>query len=176
MIVYKQAESVKELEQILALQQRNLPKNITLQESEQEGFLTVEHSMDVLKAMNDECGHIIAMEDGHVVGYALCMHPKFADEIEVLRPMFNEINKVVREKDNYMAMGQICVAKSHRGKGVFRNLYLTMKNRLPDGFDTIITEVDGKNKRSLAAHKAIGFETIKVYPSGEKEWYLIRLK
>ncbi|MCB0373921.1 MAG: GNAT family N-acetyltransferase [Muricauda sp.] len=176
MIVYKQAESEQELKQILALQQQNLPKNITPQESEQEGFLTVEHSMEVLKAMNDECGHIIAVEDGNVIGYALCMHPKFADEIEVLKPMFDEIKKVVRKKDSYMAMGQICVAKSHRGKGVFRNLYLTMKNRLPEGFDTIITEVDGKNKRSLAAHKAIGFETVKVYPSGEKEWHLIVLK
>lgn len=176
MIVYKQAESVEELEQILALQQRNLPKNITPEESEREGFLTVEHSMDILKAMNNVCGHIIAVEDGNMVGYALCMHPKFAENIEILKPMFNEINKLVQKKDSYMAMGQICVAKSHRGKGVFRNLYLTMKRRLPNGFDTIITEVDAKNKRSLAAHTAIGFETIKVYPSGDKEWHLIQLK
>jgi len=60
--------------------------------------------------------------------------------------------------------------------GVFRNLYLTMKEKLPDGFDTIITEVDGKNKRSLAAHAAIGFETLKIYTSGGKEWHLIILE
>ena len=176
MIFYKQASTLEELEQILALQQQNLPKNISSEEREKEGFVTVEHTIDILKAMNDVCGHIIAVEDNQVVGYALCMHPKFADEIEVLRPMFEEINKVVKSQNGYMAMGQICVAKSHRGRGVFRNLYLTMKEKLPAGFDTIITEVDGKNTRSLAAHAAIGFKTIKIYPSGEKEWHLIVLQ
>ena len=176
MIFYKQASTLEELEQILALQQQNLIKNIAAKERNKEGFLTVEHTMDILKTMNDVCGHIIAVEDKQVVGYALCMHPKFADEIEVLRPMFEEINKVTKNNNGYMAMGQICVAKSYRGKGVFRNLYLTMKKKLPTGFDTIITEVDGKNTRSLAAHAAIGFKTIKIYPSGEKEWHLIILK
>ncbi|SDQ09441.1 GNAT family N-acetyltransferase [Flagellimonas zhangzhouensis] len=176
MITYKQAETLEELEQILALQQRNLPKNISAEESLNEGFLTVEHDMDILKAMNDVCGHIIAVDDDQVVGYALCMHPKFALSIKVLQPMFVEINKVITGKKNYMAMGQICVAKSHRGKGIFRNLYLTMKEKLPDGFDTIITEVDGKNKRSLAAHAAIGFTTLKVYMSGDKEWHLVALQ
>ncbi|WP_036380414.1 GNAT family N-acetyltransferase [Muricauda sp. MAR_2010_75] len=176
MIYYKQASSEQELEQILELQQENLIKSLSSEDWEKEGFLTVEHSMEILKAMNDKCGHIIAVENGGVIGYALCMHPVFADSIDVLRPMFIEINKVIQHANNYMVMGQICVAKSHRGKGVFRNLYLTMKNRLPEGFDKIITEVDGKNKRSLAAHAAVGFKTLKIYPSGEKEWHLIILE
>lgn len=176
MIVYKQADSLEELEQILALQQQNLPKNITAEEGEKEGFVTVEHTMDILKAMNDVCGHIIAVDNGKVVGYALCMHPKFADEIEVLKPMFKELDNIVGLSKNFMAMGQICVAKSHRGKGIFRNLYLAMKNKLPEEFDTIITEVDGKNIRSLSAHTAIGFKTLKVYYTGDKEWHIVGLK
>ena len=64
MVVYKQAESLKELEQILDLQQRNLPKNISQEESTKEGFVTVEHTLDLLKSMNDVCGHIIAVDDG----------------------------------------------------------------------------------------------------------------
>ena len=176
MVVYKQAESLKELEQILDLQQRNLPKNISQEESTKEGFVTVEHTLDLLKSMNDVCGHIIAVDDGQVVGYALCMHPQFANDIEVLRPMFQEIDKTIKGQVNYMAMGQICVAKSHRGQGVFRKLYQTMQEKLPEGFDTIITEVDGKNKRSLAAHTAIGFTTLTIYHSDGKEWHIIMLK
>lgn len=176
MISYQQVSTLEELEQILALQQENLPKNISKEESEKEGFVTVEHTLEQLKAMNDECGHIIAVENDVIVGYALCMHPKFGDTIEVLRPMFAEINKIVDNKMDYMAMGQICVAKSHRGKGVFRNLYLTMRDKLPEGFDSIITEVDGKNKKSLTAHLAIGFKTLKVYWSDDREWHLIGLK
>ncbi|WP_318310653.1 GNAT family N-acetyltransferase [Flagellimonas crocea] len=176
MVVYKQAESLKELEQILDLQQRNLPKNISQEESTKEGFVTVEHTLDLLKSMNDVCGHIIAVDDGKVVGYALCMHPQFAEDIEVLRPMFQEIDKALESKLNYMVMGQICVAKSHRGQGIFRKLYQTMQEKLPEGFDTIITEVDGKNKRSLAAHTAIGFQELKRYYALDKEWVIIILK
>lgn len=105
MIVYKQADSLKELEQILALQQRNLPKNISQEESTKEGFVTVEHSLETLKSMNDVCGHIIAMDDGQVVGYALCMHPKFSGDIEVLRPMFMEIETALNDDVRYMVMG-----------------------------------------------------------------------
>lgn len=176
MVIYKQADSLKELEQILELQQRNLPKNISEDESTREGFVTVEHTLNLLKSMNDVCGHIIAVDDGQVVGYALCMHPQFAEDIEVLRPMFREIDKALESKVNYMAMGQICVAKSHRGQGIFRKLYQTMQEKLPDDFDTIITEVDGKNKRSLAAHTAIGFQELKRYQSLHKEWVIIILQ
>ncbi|RYC52114.1 GNAT family N-acetyltransferase [Flagellimonas olearia] len=176
MIYYKQASSTQELEQILSLQQKNLAKSLTTDELENEGFLTVEHSMEILQAMNEECGHIIALEDGEVIGYALCMHPKFADSIEVLQPMFVEINKAVAGKSNYMVMGQICVSKSHRGKGIFRNLYLTMKNKLPEGFDTIITEVDEKNQRSLQAHLAIGFKNLKSHMSNGQKWRIILME
>ncbi|RPG30057.1 MAG: GNAT family N-acetyltransferase [Muricauda sp. TMED12] len=176
MVVYKQADTLQELEQILDLQQRNLPKNISQEESTKEGFVTVEHTMDVLQAMNEVCGHIIAVDEDQIVGYALCMHPKFAEDIEVLRPMFHEIDKALEGKVNYMAMGQICVAKTHRGQGIFRKLYQTMKEKLPKGFDMIITEVDGKNPRSLAAHAAIGFKTLAIYHSDGKEWHLVALK
>ena len=176
MITYTQASTIDHLEQILLLQQQNLPKNLTDKEKEREGFLTVEHSFEVLKAMNEECRHIIALENGKVVAYALCMHPKFAESIEVLRPMFQEISQIVKGKKNYMVMGQICVAKTNRGQGIFRKLYETMKEKLPEGFDTIITEVDAKNQRSVNAHKAIGFSEIKRYKADGKVWSLITLK
>ena len=175
MVVYKQAESLKELEQILDLQQRNLPKNISQEESTKEGFVTVEHSLETLKSMNDVCGHIIAMDDGQVVGYALCMHPEFSEDIEVLRPMFMEIETALNDDVRYMVMGQICVAKGHRNQGIFRKLYQTMKEKLPMGFDTIVTEVDGKNKRSLDAHAAIGFQELRRYYADNKEWVIIIL-
>ena len=176
MLRYKQASSQSELEQILALQQKNLPKNLAPEEKEVEGFLTVEHSWSILKEMNDECGHIIAVDNEKVVAYALCMHPKFSESIEMLTPMFHEINLAIGGRQNYMVMGQICIAKSHRGQGVFRKLYETMKEKLPAGMDTIITQVDAKNQRSLSAHLAIGFTELKRYQGDDgKDWVLIVL-
>ena len=175
MIAYKQASTLEELNQILQLQQKNLKSVVPSDERDTDGFLTVEHDLSLLKKMNDACPHIIAIDGQQLVGYALCMHPKFADSIEILRPMYDEINKAIAEKDNYMVMGQVCVAKSHRSKGIFRGLYRTMLAKLPEGFDTIITEVDVKNSRSMKAHMAVGFRLLHTYFSLNQEWALIVL-
>ncbi|RNC92864.1 MAG: GNAT family N-acetyltransferase [Allomuricauda sp.] len=176
MIAYKQAKTEKEVHEILALQQLNLPKNLTETEIEEEGFLTVEHDFDLLKKMNDACPHTLAIAEERVVGYALSMHPKFATEIEVLKPMFTEINTVILTSADYIIMGQICVAKAFRGQGVFRGLYRNMQQFLSPHFSRIITEVDTKNTRSMRAHAALGFKELKRYAADGKEWSLIVLE
>lgn len=176
MITYKQAESDLELHQILALQQQNLPKNLTKIEIEEEGFLTVEHDFALLKQMNTACPHTLAIANGMVVGYALSMHPRFGDEIVVLRPMFAEINKTIENMSEVIIMGQICIAKPYRGQGVFKMLYKKMKEFLSPDFTKIITEVDAKNSRSMNAHSAAGFVELKRYCADEKEWSLIILQ
>lgn len=173
MVIYKQADTKKELYQILALQQQNLPKNLTDIEKEREGFLTVEHDFSLLEEMNTACRHTLAKDGGNVVGYALSMHPKFSMDIEVLRPMFSEINKVLKDFDGCIVMGQVCIAKAYRGQGIFTMLYRKMKEFLAPEFTKIITEVDVKNTRSMKAHATIGFKELKRYTAGEKEWSLI---
>lgn len=175
MLIYKQADSDIELNQILALQQANLPKNLTVEEKTAQGFVTVEHSFDLLKEMNAACKHTIATFNGNLIGYALSMHPMFSEKIEVLKPMFNEINKIVSTNDDYIIMGQVCIAKSYRGKGVFRDLYENMKALIPKNFTKIITEVDVKNIRSMNAHQTIGFTELKRYWADDKEWSLVVL-
>jgi len=175
-ITYKQAQIDKELNEILCLQQQNLPKNLSEKEIKQEGFLTVEHDFELLKKMNDVCSHTIAISENKVVAYALSMHPNFTAEIEVLKPMFEEIDSVISTSADYIIMGQICIAKAFRKKGVFRGLYEHMKHFLSSDFQKIITEVDTKNQRSMDAHKAIGFKELKRYKADGKEWSLVVLE
>lgn len=172
---FRQADSLQQLEQILDLQQNNLAGKLSNEEKEKEGFLTVEHGLDLLQRMNNVCGHIIATEAELVVGYALCMDPCFSDEIPVLQPMFAQLAKTMPAEYNYMVMGQVCVAKAYRGKGIFRGLYSHMKQMLKLRYDGIITEVDSSNLRSLSAHKAIGFINIGTYSSGGQDWQLLNL-
>lgn len=176
MLVYKRASEIDELKQILDLQRQNLPSRLSQEDKKKEGFVTVEHSFDMLERMNQVCPHIIAKHDEKVIGYALCMHPKFSDDIEVLRPMFLQIDMALPDKTTYMAMGQICIDKDYRKMGVFRKLYETMKNYVRPEFNCIVTEVDAKNTRSLEAHYAVGFENLKTYSSNDQEWKLIILK
>ncbi|NNL09310.1 MAG: N-acetyltransferase [Croceitalea sp.] len=175
MIHYKQASDLSELEQILALQKVNLPQNITAEEMNKEGFVTVEHDLRLLKKMNDVCPHTIATIDNEVVGYALSMHPKFETEIEVLKPLFNAIPSKYKLAENFMVMGQICISKAHRGQGIFRGLYHQMKYFMPKTFPNIITSIDTNNQHSYAAHKAIGFIDLSIYYTKGKSWHLVIL-
>lgn len=175
MVHLKRAESRAELDQILQLQQRNLPASIPSEVKKTEGFVTVEHDFELLEQMNTACKHFIAVDNNQVIGYALSMHPKFGDEIPILRPMFSEIKKRYSGTD-FIVMGQICIDKNYRKQGIFRRLYEEMLKGIRPEFDCVITEVDSKNTRSMEAHYAIGFRKISTYVSDGHEWDLILLR
>ncbi len=175
-IIYGRSKTDKELHQILELQHKNLFENISDVQRRDEGFLTVEHTFGLLKKMNGTCPHVIAKVSDKVVGYALCMHHMFSQELELLKPMFKELQAILPENEKFIVMGQICVDYDFRKKGVFRNLYKTMKEELKPAFDSIITEVDTNNTRSLKAHFAVGFVHLKTHMSKGRSWELIVLK
>ncbi|MBT8257359.1 MAG: N-acetyltransferase [Bacteroidia bacterium] len=174
-IQYKQAETIKELEQILSLQTRNLRNALSPDLKKSEGFLTVKHDLELLKDMNSKCPHIIAIHDKKVIGYALSMHPDFAQSIDILKPLFELVSKQVPRGINYIVMGQICIDKAFRKQGVFKGLYNFMKSQLMDDFDWIITEVDKQNQRSLEAHLNTGFKPIIEHRSNQRDWMMIYL-
>ena len=174
-INYVTATTDKELSGILELQRTNLKDQLTDEELKSEGFVTVSHSLQLLKTMNDKCPHILAKYGEQVVGYTLCMHPDFKDQIEVLKPMFREIEKVIPQGESFMVMGQVCIAKPFRRQGVFRGMYEKMQADTRDKFSSIITEVDSRNQRSLSAHFAVGFRELCQYTSEGRLWHLITL-
>ena len=176
MISFKTATSQNELEQILALQKANLPMAVSKEEQQAEGFVTVHHDFDILKRMNEACAHTLAKDGEKVVGYALSMHPKFGDEIEVLRPMFKQIRDHLPTDVSYVIMVQICIDKAYRKQGIFRKLYEAMKEHVNPEFEAIITEVDTRNVRSLYAHHAVGFRLLHRYYADGRDWELIILK
>ncbi len=175
-IEFTRCKSQQELEQILLLQKQNLPGNISTEEKISEGFVTVSHTLSLLDEMNQVCPHVIAKSGQSVVGYALCMHPVFGDRIPILKPMFDQLLSRIPKDQTYMVMGQICIDKLFRKKGLFRGLYSLMKKELKPEYDLIITEVDAENIRSLNAHYAVGFEDLHIYNWGSQNWHLIQWK
>ncbi|ULC59901.1 GNAT family N-acetyltransferase [Flaviramulus sp. BrNp1-15] len=173
-VVYKKASTNEELHQIIKLQHANISASISEEEKQKEGFVTVQHSLTLLKAMNDKCPHIIAKSENKVVGYALSMVKSFKDEIEVLKPMFINIEKNVPDTLKYIVMGQICIDKAFRKRGVFRGLYSKMNEEMKKDYDAIITEVDETNLRSLHAHYAIGFKILYSYRSKKQDWKILK--
>jgi hypothetical protein len=175
---YSTADSIKDLQQILSLQQQNLERYISSEELRQEGFVTVHHDFELLEEMNKPHPHIIAKSDEVVVGYTLVMLRQMAQRIPILIPMFDKINRL-QYKDQalkdatYFIMGQVCISKSFRGKGVFANLYQKLKEEMRPHFQFCITEVAVRNPRSMRAHEKIGFKRLYQYSGGHEEWVIL---
>ncbi|MEM1124398.1 MAG: GNAT family N-acetyltransferase, partial [Bacteroidota bacterium] len=178
LIHFSTAQNRGDLEQILALQQRNLPNNISNEEAKSQGFVTVHHDLALLTAMNQDYQHVIAKADGVVIGYALVMLPAFGNKIPVLRSLFEKIetltyNGQLLKKTPYFVMGQVCVDKAYRGKGIFAGLYQKMKKAMSPYFACIITEIATRNTRSMRAHEKVGFETIHLHQDELEEWAIV---
>lgn len=172
MITYKRATSDKELQEILAIQRRNLKANVPLQEREEQGYITVPHTFEVLKKMNDACPHILAMNGDQVAGYALVMLRSFKYEMPILIPMFETADALLKGK-NYVTMGQICIDKPYRGQGVFKGMYTFYKEELKDSYDCLFTEVATANTRSIEAHKRVGFKILETQITDGTSWAMV---
>ena len=178
MITFGPAETTEELQQIIELQAQNLPHCLDEQQKKEQGFVTVQHSLELLQLMNSPYAHTIAKADDKVVGFALTMQKSFADAIPVLVPMFRlidrlEFNKKPLKDVNYVVMGQICIHKDYRGQGIFGGLYQNMEERLEAHFELMITEIATRNTRSMRAHQKVGFEPLLRYQTSTEEWQIV---
>ena len=67
MTKYQLTTTNKELEEIIVLQQKNLPVNISTSEITEQGFVSAQHTLELLTKMHDAHPHVIAKENGKVV-------------------------------------------------------------------------------------------------------------
>lgn len=176
-IIYKRAETEEELQQILDLQRVNIKSSLSNKVLKKEGFVSVEHTFDVLKRMNDACPHILVKDQEKVIGYALCMLHAFRNDVPALIPMFEYMDSIITSKNlselRYLIMGQTCIDKAYRKQGVFKKMYHYFKGELESGFDAVVTEVNSKNRRSSEAHSAVGFNLLDVHTEAGEDWELI---
>ena len=169
--IYRPSESPEELLQILELQSENLAEVLTEEERMEEGFVTLRYSMDQLQKMQGCCPQIIALENQHVIGYALCLHPDLHKDVPDLEPLFKVLDAFPEVMGDFRIMGQICIRKGHRGKGHLLGLYNCMRKHL--GRVPIITEISWSNPRSLRAHYALGFQKLTDHPGGGQQWDVV---
>lgn len=177
-ITYTTAQSDEDLRQILALQRQNLYKNTPAEYQQDQGFTTVEHPFEVIQQMNSALPQIIAKDGDRVVGYALVMPRTFGQLVPELVPMFDLVSELNWNGKpicdyRYYVMGQICVAQSHRGQGVFDGLYAEHKNQFSTDFDLCVTEIAVRNTRSMRAHERVGFREVHQHQDHIDLWSLV---
>jgi GNAT superfamily N-acetyltransferase len=175
------AASDGELLQILALQAANLPTALSEDERASQGFVTLEHDLGLLREMNTPHAHTLARCGGRVVGYALVMLPCFRARLPLLEPMFARFDALepceergrTLAEERYFVMGQVCVAADHRGRGLLARMYAHQREQLAAHFDFAVTEIDGANQRSLAAHARTGYRVVDEYEAGGRAWVVV---
>ncbi|MGG9962407.1 GNAT family N-acetyltransferase [Ferruginibacter sp. SUN106] len=178
-LVYTAANSHNDLAGIIALQKNNLQLNLTREEIMEQGFVTVVHSYEALKKMNDMEQHIVCKDGDTVVAYLLAMTAASENDIPVLKPMFEIFDSIeYRGKPvsayKYIVVGQVCVDKNYRGKGILDKCYAAYRESFHKKYDFAITEIATRNLRSVRAHQRIGFIEIHQYTSpDEEEWSIV---
>ncbi|MDZ4747220.1 MAG: GNAT family N-acetyltransferase [Saprospiraceae bacterium] len=181
MIEYSIVQTEEELKGILSLLESNLAINVPDEIEDKEGFLTVAYSFADLKQMHDIEPGIIAQVNKQVIAYVLALNPVNKTDFPTLKPLFDLFDiimyagKPVRSY-NYLIIGQACIDKNYRGKGVFKKIYAAYIDRFKNKYDFAISEIATRNKRSMNAHSRIGFIPVHQYtgPDGV-EWTVVIL-
>ncbi|AKD54133.1 GNAT family N-acetyltransferase [Spirosoma radiotolerans] len=173
-------QSEADVQGILALQQANLRKNVSVDVQLNQGFVTVEHDPAVLTRMNQAAPSIIAKEDDRVVGYALTMLPEFGADVPELLPLFALIDSLSYADKPlssyaYYVMGQVCVADGYRGQQVFDRMFRHHQEVYGDRFRLLITDISANNSRSLRAHTRVGFQELHSFydPAIGETWVVV---
>ena len=74
---------------------------------------------------------------------------------------------------SFYIMGQVCIDKDYRGKGIFNILFQKHKEVYSNAYELLVTEISTSNYRSLKAHEKIGFTTIYTYSDALDEWNVV---
>jgi ribosomal protein S18 acetylase RimI-like enzyme len=160
-----------DLDALIALQRNNHRDVVGRDAARSQGFVTVVHTKETLRAMNALLPSIVCREGDAVVGYALSMAPACRTLLPILAPMFAVLDTL--SLGRFYVMGQICVAEEHRGRGVVDLLYREHRARFAVDHDRVVTEIATRNVRSMRAHARVGFRPIHVYRDDVDEWAIV---
>ena len=174
------ANGASDLDGIRALQRANLRTLISPEVGAREGFVTVEHTREILVQMHALAPSIVARRDGCVVGYALTMTRASRPLLPVLEPMFAQFERLTYEDRPlsdlpFYVMGQICIAEAERGRGLFEALYAAHRAHYRDRYAVLLTEISARNARSLRAHARVGFRELAQYRDDTDDWVIVAL-
>ena len=172
------ASTDRDIQEIRDLQEANLKDNIPLENRLSDGFLTAKYELDFLREMNDLTPAIIAKEKGVLVGYALATNRSMLTQHPLLNDLGAQINKIpfggkFVDDFDYLVVGQLCVAKEVRSRGLAQDLYVQFKATYENRYPFAVTDVDRENLASLKIHQKVGFQVVSMLQCGSSNWHVM---
>ena len=144
--------SRSDVPEILDLQEGNLLDN--------GGMLSVRLPRAWFEAAISDMPVLVARDDGRVVGYVASTSLAAQAGIPVVQAML----RAYPGSPGAYIYGPICVAESHRSRGLARAMFAELRLRLPgrEGFTFIRCD----NAASIAAHNGVGMREVTQIYSG----------
>lgn len=180
MLKFERAITDESLNQILDLQKRNLKKYLSETEKESQGFVTAEHTFEQLKKINLAEPCVVITDNNVVIAYAIAMVESAAQDMPVFNELFSTVASLTYKNRpmtsyKYIFVGQLCIDKNYRGKGLVEKLYAFYKEELKSKYDFAVTDISEHNPRSLKAHLKSGFEGIHTFYDSftESNWNIV---
>lgn len=173
-----QLASPHHLPAVLQLQQANLRRHLSADEAATEGFVTAEYELDFLLALHHTAPSVVALHQQQVVGYALvappavsAQHPLLAHLIHAIEACSYRQQPIGREQ--YVMVGQLCVAKGWRGQRLAEAMYQFFKQQYSGQYAYCCTDVALENQRSLRAHLRCGFQEVGILAYAGQQWSIV---
>ncbi len=178
MICATEVTTDDEIIQIHKMNQQNLKANISKQVQDDEGFVSWLYPVSLLQQMHNIAPSIIVKDDDTVIGYALVTPIEVSSFHPDLKMMIDNLETILYKNKplssySYYVMGQVCIDKAYRGKGIFKMLFQKHKEIYTDKYQLLVTEISTKNLRSQKAHEKVGFTTIYTYRDASDEWNVV---
>lgn len=172
-----------DIPEILKLQQANLSENLTEEEKQKEGFVSLTTTeQDLEKIIKNDGVVVVDKENNNLKGYLFSVTLDYAKKISFLDPLIENINNVEYKDKNLneykcCILAQTAIEKESRGKGILEKLYAKLKTELISrGYELGVSEIAEDNKKSLGVHiNKIGLKKLGSYVFNNKNWIIVAL-
>ena len=165
MIDIRMARSERDLKGIKTLCSENHFSKLSDKELNTQGFITINYSLDELKALHEIAASVIALDNQKVVGYALVANKESLGIHHMLDDLIRFIEHTTYQSisfrnSRYIVVGQLCVSKAYRRQKIAQRIYEKFQQIYGNDYHYCITSVDIKNQGSIKAHLMRGFKEI----------------
>lgn len=168
-------QSKQDLADISRLNEENLRSGLHPDVAKEQGFVTWRYEIDLLESMQAIAPHVICRSEGQLAGYALTALKEMAPvhrELALLLPQLDalEYKGSPLHSYSYYVMGQLCVAKPFRGRGVVEKMYEMHRKTFSKIYTQMVLTISTKNTRSIRVHERFGFEEIHHFADHHGGW------
>jgi predicted N-acetyltransferase YhbS len=172
--------SDSDISQIMNIQSANQHKLLTPTQ-QKNGYLSIAFSETEFKDFNNNLCVVVAKDQHEVIGYCCVSSATFNAQFPILDQIVRDIPSYVIPETQDMPTeeksciyGPICIALSHRGKGVLEKLSaFGLEIAKERGYVFCFSFIAADNTRSLQAHKKLSFHTVGTVNHNNNEYIVI---